>query len=444
MTFMTIIIPLSIVIGVITFFVIILPLMQKVKKNSLKDRNAILNAASKKLAQNPHDFTGLSMMGGVYFEDNDWEKAYSVYSTLSEQVAGVSPMKQLEINIRYGISALKTARLDEARKGFVLAKTIEPHNFKANYNLGYVSYLQKDYERAVSLLRQALSLNRNDFNAIKYLGYAYQKLRKHNEALPYLKQAFDVKPDDKDILFSMGESFFELGISDKALKILSHLRADPIRGPQAALYCGLIRAKLGQPEKAIEDLEIGLKHENIPVEIEHELRYRLAKICLGVQNIGRALTLLKEIQAVNQNYKDVATLILKYQEINQSKNLKTYLISGQSEFVGLCRRIVTRFYPKAKVKIVDITVLTTHTDVVAEIDTLRFTDTVVFRFFRSQGAVGELLLRDFHGRIKELKTGSGVCMTAGDFTQEAINFSEGRPIELYNKARLNNVLNSLG
>ena len=135
---------------------------------------------------------------------------------------------------------------------------------------------------------------------------------------------------------------------------------------------------------------------------------------------------------------------MRYQELNQNKNLHTYLMAGQSEFVGLCRKIVARFFPKAKVKILDISVLATHTDIVAEIDTSKWADLVIFRFVRSQGAVGELVLREFHGRIKEMKAGKGICMTAGTFTEEARRFTESRPLDLFDKNRLNKVLNTIG
>ncbi len=87
--------------------------------------------------------------------------------------------------------------------------------------------------------------------------------------------------------------------------------------------------------------------------------------------------------------------------------------------------------------------LASHTDIVASVDAARFSDTVIFRFFRSQSNVGELLLRDFHGRLKETKGGSGVCMSAGTFTDEALRYAEGRPIDLYDKTKLSTVLNSL-
>lgn len=412
-------------------------------RKKVKGRAVLMKEASRRLAQNPHDVEGLFIMGDIYYQDQDWEKAYTAYSTLLDRMKPLEMNKQLDVAIRYGICALKTNRLPEAKKGFLLAETINPKNLDVSYNLGYIYYLEKDYEKAVKFFKRTLILEPNSFLATKYLGYTLQHLHKYTEALPALKKALDFKPDDKEVLFAMGECFYETEATDRCLKILNHLRVDPVFGPQASLYTGMIRAKADQLERAIEDFQIGLKHTGIPMDISNELKYRLAQAYIKTQEIGQALHLLKEIQSISPGYKDAATLIMRYQELNKNKNLQIYLMSGQSEFVALCRKIVARFYPKAKVKIVDISVLAAYTDIVAEIDTSRFSDTVIFRFFRSQGTVGELLLRELHARLKEVKGGTGICMSAGTFTEEAVRFSEGRPLDLYDKTRLSNVLNSL-
>ncbi|UTC91410.1 tetratricopeptide repeat protein [Treponema denticola] len=412
-------------------------------RKKVKGRAGLMKEASRRLAQNPHDVEGLYIMGDIYYQDQDWEKAYMAYSALLDRMKPLEMNKQLDIAIRYGICALKTNRLPEAKKGFLLAETINPKNLDVSYNLGYIYYLEKEYEKAVKFFKRTLILEPNSFLATKYLGYTFKYLHKYAEALPALKKALDFKPDDKEVLFAMGECFYETEATDRCLKILNHLRVDPVFGPQASLYTGMIRAKADQLERAIEDFQIGLKHTGTPLDISNELKYRLAQAYIKTQEIGQALHLLKEIQSISPGYKDAATLIMRYQELNKNKNLQIYLMSGQSEFVALCRKIVARFYPKAKVKIVDISVLAAYTDIVAEIDTSRFSDTVIFRFFRSQGTVGELLLRELHARLKEVKGGTGICMSAGTFTEEAVRFSEGRPLDLYDKTRLSNVLNSL-
>ncbi len=433
---------IAVILGVVFLFVT--KFKRPMKKNTgEKSRAILMKEASKRLNQNPKDIQGLMIMGNIHYQEKDWEKTYSIFSMLIDRIKLIDASKQADVAIKYGISALKTNRVPEAKKGLLLAETMEPRKFDVNYSLGYIYYGEKDYERALPYLKKSLIAQPDNFLATKYAGYTLQKLHKYNQALPALKKALDVKPDDKEVLFAMGECFYEGGATDKSLKVLSHLRVDPVFGPQASLYTGLMRMKANQLERAIEDFKIGLKHKDIAVEISNELKYRLAKTYIKNQEIGKALELLKDIQVVNPTYKDVASLIMRYQELNQNKNLQSYLMSGQSEFVGLCRKIVARFYPRARVKIVDISVLTSHTDIVANIDAARFSDTVIFRFFRSQSTIGELLLRDFHGRLKETKGGSGVCMSAGVFTEEALRYAEGRPIDLYDKTKLSSVLNSL-
>jgi len=50
--------------------------------------------------------------------------------------------------------------------------------------------------------------------------------------------------------------------------------------------------------------------------------------------------------------------------------------------------------------------------------------------------VGELMLRDFHARLKEVRAGRGVCLTAGSFSEQAAAFVEARMIDLVEKEGL--------
>ncbi|AJB40948.1 TPR domain protein/probable lipoprotein [Treponema pallidum subsp. endemicum str. Bosnia A] len=440
--------------AVIVFFVVMLALSSimlvatvasKVgtRSSRRKDKESLMREASRRLAQDPYDIRGLSVLGDIHYQDQEWEKAFAMYATLVERSSSSSQMEQFEILLRYGICGVKTEKYAEAKKGLLLAQGIDSHHFEVNYNLGRVYYLDRQYEQVVPLLRRALTSQPDSAPAAQLLGYTFQKLQKYQEALPYLKKALDLQPEDKETLFVMGECFYEANAHDRALKIFNHLRVDPLVGPRAALYAGTIKTKLNQLEDAAEDFEIGLKHDNIPSDVANELRYRLAQTLIKTQNLGRALVMLREIHQLNPEYRDVTALITYYQELNQNRNLHLYMIAAQSEFIGLCRKVVSKYVPHARVKILDISVLNTHTDIVSEIDTPKWADLVLFRFFRSQGSVGELVLRDLHGRIRELKAGKGICMTAGAFTDEARRFAEGRPMDLYDKNRLTRILNSI-
>ena len=170
-----------------------------------KNKAAIIREATKRLSQNPNDIAALLMAGDIYFQDQDWEKTYASYAPLLDQIRGRAPSEQFEISLRYGISAMKTDRFTEAKKGFLAARNIDPNHFEVNYNLGYIYYTQKEYEKAVPFLRKSLVTQPDNVTALKYLGYTLQSLRKYQEALPCLKKVLDVQPDNKDALFAMAQ-----------------------------------------------------------------------------------------------------------------------------------------------------------------------------------------------------------------------------------------------
>jgi tetratricopeptide (TPR) repeat protein len=262
--------------------------------------------------------------------------------------------------------------------------------------------------------------------------------------LGVLRRAVDIEPDDKESLFAVGETYFELGQAENAVKIFSHLRTDPTMGPNAALFSGTIHLNQRQYQKAIMDFEIGLKHQGMKVETLVELKYRLAAAYIKQQEISRAVTILRELQSLYPNYKDVNQQVERYQELNSNKNLQTYLIAQTSDFVTLCRKIVMTYFPQARVKITDITVTRNeYADILAEVETKKWQDQILFRFIRSTGSVGELTLRDLYAKIKEKKAGKGYCLTAGGFSEEARRFVEARLIDLVDKIALNKVLNSI-
>jgi restriction endonuclease Mrr len=119
-------------------------------------------------------------------------------------------------------------------------------------------------------------------------------------------------------------------------------------------------------------------------------------------------------------------------------------MAPSGDFVALCRKIVMGYYKGAKVKISNISVHKNEwADILAEVDTSKWSDIIMFRFIRTQGSVGELIVRDFHSHLKEVKAGKGICVTVGSFGEEAKRYTEARLIDLIEKERLQAMLNTV-
>ncbi len=433
-----------IVLAVIIFLFISLGGKTRGGGKKIRGRDAIMRDANRRLSQNPRDPEALQALADIYFQEQSWDKAYKTYEMLISMAGANSSVKEFEANLRYAMSALKLGLHNEAYKGFAVARSLRTDDFEANYNLGYLEYLRKNYERAIQLLSAARSKDPEHAPTLRYLGLSFFRLKKYKEAAAFIRKAIELAPDDKESLYAMAECYYELNQTEQALRIFGHLRPDPVYGPNACLFSGSINAKINQNEKAIENFEIGLKHQNIKPEVELELKYRLAAVYLKQQEIGPAIQYLREIIGVNPAYKDASVLLAKYQELNTNRNMQIYLMAPSADFVALCRKIVMSYIPNAKIKITNITVNKNEwADLLAEVDTPKWSDVVMFRFIRSQGSVGELVVRDFHSHLKEVKAGKGYCMSVGSFTEEAKRYTEARLIDLIDRDKLMAILNTV-
>ncbi len=409
------------------------------KNNRKKNKQALLKEANRRLSQNPKDAEALQTVGQNHLEEGNYEKAMRTYEMLIDLCATDKELDEFDFTLKHAISALRAQHLKEAYKSFKLARTMKQDVFEVNYNLGYLEYKAKNYEKAASLLQHALQQQPEHVQSLKYLGMTRLKLKRYKEASTSLRKALDLEPQDKEALFALGQSYYNIGKNDQALQVFSHLRTDSSIGPTAALYSGSINMKAKRIDQAIMDFTIGLRHENIKIDNKLELMYRLALAYITQQQIGEAINLLEDIQNMRPAYKDVHSLIQQYSELNRNESLQTFLIAPTSDFVALCRKLSLTFFPKAKIKITDISMhKSEYADILADVSTVKWEDTVLFRFVRTTNQIGELLLRDLYAKVKELKAGRGICVTAGDFSEGAQAFVEARLIDLVEKDQLLN------
>jgi tetratricopeptide (TPR) repeat protein len=439
---------------VLLIFAVVLVMAASAKKREvpggggkrLKDKSQVLKEANRRLASNPKDVEALAALGSMAWDERDWERAFKLYGEISEAGAGNTDVDGFEVNSRYGIAALnlRPPKGDDAYRGLMAAHALKQGDYEVNFNLGVLEYRSKAYDKAVALFKLATAAQPDHAETLRYLGNSFLKVKSYKDALIALRKAIDLEPGDKESLFAAAECYYELGNLDQALKIFFHLRADPVFGPSASLFAGTVHMNMRLFERAADDFEIGLRHQNLKVETVVELKYRLAAAALNMQDIGKAVILLTEIQTVSPDYKDVPSLLVKYRELNSNRNFHTYLLGSTGDFVTLCRKIALLFFPKAKVKITDISVEGNDwADILAEVETAKWSDLVLFHFIRAQGIVGELSLRDFHARVKDLKAGKSYCITAGTFSDEAKRFVEARLIDLIEKPELMQILNSI-
>jgi tetratricopeptide (TPR) repeat protein len=399
-----------------------------------RDRATLLREAGRRLEQNPRDPDALQTLAELYFQEQDYENARRYYQVLVEMCGSTPDLDEFEIMLRHAGCALRMNDFESAHRSLTIARTLNESSFEVNYQLGYLEFMQKNYAKAVAYLQKAGALDPEHVEIHRYLGQTLFRLRRYGEALPCLKRTLEYDPDDKESLFILGQTCFFLKQQEAALQIFSSLRADPTYGARATLFSGTIHLNTHSYQKAVADLQIGLRHPDTPVEVALELKYRLAAAHLALREVRSAIRLWREIREIQPDFRDVEENLRQYQELSANQSLQSFLLGARSEFVTLCRRIASLYFPRSQTRLVDVHIPQgEHIDILALVKVAQWEEHVLFRFVRSEGQVGELMLRELYTRLKELRAGRGVCLTAGEYTDSAKAFSEARPIDLVGK-----------
>ena len=410
---------------------------QKIQK---KGKSAVLKEAERKLAHDPHNVQALEMVGNIYYGEKDWEKVWNIYKTLYDISAAHPEVDIAKCALKMGIAAYNLDKNEDAINSLLLSVKKVPDNFDCNMYLGRALMKANTFDKAIYCFKKAKVLQPENNEVNELLGLALFKNQKYRDCLPFLKRVLDDNPGNKEILFDMAVAMTECGMGDKALKVFMHLRPDPNFGAQSCLEAGKMHERVKDYASAVKDYEIALRLPTMPEQIMLQIKYRLANTCIAMNDISKGLIYLRQIQAAKPQYKDVDALVARYSELNQNKNLQTYLLSGTSDFVALCRKFIATYYKDSFVKVEDVQVASESVEIVCEVETPKWEAKQMFRFYRTQNVIGDINIREFHGKLRDTKCDNGVCITMGNFSESAHKFIDGRPIDLIEKDDLVKIL----
>lgn len=413
---------------------------QRIQK---KGKSAILKEIEKKLARDPHNVNALETIGNIYYSEKNWEKVWNVYKTLFDISTAHVEINIAKCTLRMGIAAFYLQKNEDAIASLMTSLKKEPENFDCNFYLGQALYNAGTYDKAIYCLKKARIIQPENIKINALLGQCLFKAQKFRDSLPFLKKVLDEHPDNKEILYNMAVAMSEVGMGDKAIKVFMHLRPDPQFGAQSCLEAGKIHERNKNFQEAVKDYEIALKLQNVPDQIMLQIKYRLGNTWIQLNDISKALIYLKQVQAIKSGYKDTDQLVARYSELNQNKNLQIYLMSGTSDFVALCRKFITTYYKDSFVKVEDVQVSSETVEIVCAIENPKWESKQLFRFYRTQNVIGDIYIREFHGKIRDAKCDHGCCVTMGSFSESAHKYTEGRPIDIIEKDELVKILKKI-
>ena len=181
----------------------------------------------------------------------DWDK----------QGAEAEYKRTLELNPNYALAHLaygrfltQQSRFEEAIGQLRLAQELDPQSVWIRYEMGWIYYCGRQYEKAIAFYREALSLDMNSAQTHRRIGLALAQLGMLEESMSEIRKALEIR-DDPAYYSDLGWLYAKLGKKSEAQNALNKLQEMSKRRYISPYYVAKVYAGLGDKERVFEFLE---------------------------------------------------------------------------------------------------------------------------------------------------------------------------------------------
>jgi tetratricopeptide (TPR) repeat protein len=440
------IIILGTAIGFIIFFLIrsiIAPQRAATLANLVKQNKnaAAIRVAKKILTRDPRSTDGHYFLGLAYLAENKPELAMMELKTVNQigQFTALCP----EVPFRKKIAELyaKFNQPEEALKEYLILIKREPNSPEYHYLIGKLFEERNRAPKAVEYYRKTIELDGRHWNAHFHLGMILYKAKKPVEAKTELEISIKLNPENYAASFYLGRLLKENHDYVPALASFEKSQKDPEYKTKALVERGACFMSMNNFEKAISELERAIKlgQENEESEILYA-RYFLAICHEKMRNIELAIEQWEKIYAKKPNFRDVSEKLGQYHEFRQDDYIKDYITAGQDEFIERCKDLSAVM----GLSVQDISPIPNGCQMVGVEAQSKWRNArkipKLIRFLRIAEMVDESAIRGLHEEMKKFNVTRGILITSSTFSRLAMDFAESRPVELWNKDKLQELL----
>jgi TolB-like protein/chaperonin cofactor prefoldin len=187
-----------------------------------------------------------------------------------------------------GVKMYLEWELEESKKHFQYALAINPNCLLARQRYASALMMQGRFSEALKELHQLVLIDPLSLINYKHIGRLFYRMRQFENAVTYLKEAVELEPEDFEALVLLGATVTELGNYTEALNLFQkslniHYNVDTFS------MFGYIYARSGEKESAnqiIKQLESQLKDN-------HQHAIKLARIYAALDEIETAYSYLE-------------------------------------------------------------------------------------------------------------------------------------------------------
>lgn len=399
------------------------------------------------IAKNPRDYLAHFWLGKAYLADKKNELAFMEFKTVNENAVFNGDIPEIDFRRQMADLYKKFNQPQEALKEYLLLTKLDPSNAENDFNVGQIYESMGKGALAMGFYQKTITADKKHAKAHSAMGYLLYRSKQYTEAKKEIDMAIHLSPETYSNYYYMGKILKDNGNFSAALKMLEKSERDPAFKQRALIERGSCYAAVTQFDNAITEYEHAIKVAKDEGSQETlYARYFLAGCYEKIRNIEKAIEQWEKIFARNRSFRDVATKLSQYKEIQSNDSMKEYLTCSAQNFCEMCKKIALSGFNLTCQKIEQ----TKSGCVMLASDEKKEgwmnvrQQMILVEFFRDTNPLEDTVVRKAADSVKSQNYEKAIIVSSSEFTRTAMSFAETRPVNLVGKIQLESLLAKAG
>ena len=399
------------------------------------------------VAKEPKNYQAHYYLGKSYLKENRTELALLEYKTVNDNALFGEGIEELPFRKEYAQLLLQHNQPNDALQNFLLLTKMEPNNAENFYQAGRIYELQNRYDIALGFMQKAAMLDKKHAKAHAEIGLMLYRTKQFEAARKEIDTAIKLSPETYSSYYYLGKILKDQKDLNSAIKAFEKAQRDPEVRQKALIEHGSCFMVANRYDNAAMDFQraIDLDKANSNPETLFA-RYFLGLCYEKSRKIDDAIKQWEEIYKRNKNFRDVASKLQEYKDLQANDYLKDYLTCSNDEFPEICKNTAEKGL-NLQVLTCDLKKWGCQITGVAKGDDSWMNvrkQVLLIRFFRNPEPIEDAPVREAVDLLKTMNAVKAFLFTSSSFSQAAKHFAENRPVELVEKKKLEAVLSKAG
>ncbi|CAM4078948.1 MULTISPECIES: tetratricopeptide repeat protein [Treponema] len=399
------------------------------------------------ISRDPRNYLAHYWLGRSYLADRKQELAFMEYKTVNQNALFNGEIPELEFRKQMAELYSKFNQPQEALKEYLLLTKLEPQNAENDYNVGKIYESQGNTGLAMGFYQKAIAVDKKNAKAYSAVGYLLYRSKQYTEAKKSIEYAIKLSPETYSNYYYLGKILKEMQELPAAIKAFERSLRSPEFKQKSMIERGACYMMAGQNDQATIEFENAVKNSKNPSSQETlYARYFLAACHEKSRRIEKAIEQWEQVYQVNPKFKDVASKLSMYKDLESNDGMKEYLTASNQKFAEICKTAAAVGFNLQCQKL-DITpfgcsILATEN----KKDNWMNVRQKIFllQFYRDTEPLEDTVVRKVVDTVKTQNYVKGIICTSSEFTRTAVSYAENRSVVLVTKKQLEAIFKKAG